>query len=168
VAQFPLIAAGAPLTGNLLRDMIPQQVVKTADEPLASNATVQDDDHLYLPVQANATYLFSGWVWYTAASTAVDIRISFGVPSGAQMFRSALGQVNGATTVSGVLDTAVLPAGTADGRGAYTTPLSTVYTGYLITAGTAGTFQLRWAQVAAGADVVTLKAGSWIQLTRTA
>lgn len=168
MAQFPLIAAGAPLTGNLLRNMIPQQVVKTADETLASTTTVQPDDDLYLPVEANATYLFSGWLWYTAASTTPDIRINFSVPSGAQMFRSALGQVNGATSVSGILDTAVLTAVTADGRGAYTTPLSTVYSGYLITSSTAGTFQLQWAQVANSTDVVTLKAGSWIQLTRTA
>lgn len=168
MAQFPLIAAGAPLTGNLLRNMIPQQVVKTADETLASNVTVQPDDDLYLPVEANATYLFSGWVWYTAASTTPDIRINFAVPSGAQMFRSAFGQINGATGVSGILDTAVLTAASADGRGAYTTPLSTNYAGYLITSSTAGTFQLQWAQVATSTDVVTLKAGSWIQLTRTA
>lgn len=168
MGTYPNHYAGDPVLAATTNAGLAQVALKTADETVVNSAVVQDDDQLFLPVEANASYVFTGWIWFTSPVTTVDLRAAFSLPAGSTMWRSAFGQPNGATTVTGVIDTSVLSFGSADGRGAWTTPMAIHYMGYVVTAGTAGNLQFRWGQVAAGADEVRVKAGSWIQLIRAA
>ena len=54
-----------------------QYITKTADETVNSNATLQNDDHLVLPVVANAVYTFALDLYMTEATDFVgDTRTS--------------------------------------------------------------------------------------------
>jgi hypothetical protein len=163
---YPNHYAGENVLASTTNAGLPKIAIKTADETVINSTSVQDDDQLFLSVAANATYAFTGWIWFSSPVTTVDLRAAFSLPSGATMFRSGMGQINGATTGNGVVDTSVLSLAGQEGRGAFGTSLAVHYAGYVVTAGTAGNLQFRWAQVVAGVDEIRVKAGSWIQLIR--
>jgi hypothetical protein len=165
---FPDIEVGDLVTADLLDSMLPRTVIKTVDESVNTSIVNQDDNELALDVLANASYLFTGFVRFSAVSTTPDLRANFSVPSGATFRRQGIGQPNAATAVAGTVDTGVLDTTTNDGRGALTSDLGLWYSGYLITSSTAGVFRFVWSQVTSSADNVTVKAGSWMRLERVA
>lgn len=138
---------------------------KTADESLTSTTTLQNDDHLVLPVDANATYLYKIY-WLFVANNAVDIKFDLTLPAGA-----AFAPNNGnalETWPSGTgnfLSMTPTSAQNVDG-GNNTTP--DIIWGSFSTAGTAGSLQFRWApQISSGTATTTIK-GSWMELIRVA
>lgn len=130
---------------------------KSADEPLNTNTTLQNDDHLSFSVGANDIYnLLILMVVNDASGGSADIKIAFTLPASGAMSLFYVGANGSGTivvnrwTVSGTstdlaaatLDNAILIVGT--------------YTG----GGTAGTFQTQWAQQTSNASNVTVKKGS--------
>lgn len=158
-----------PVAGELIRasDVTRLEAVKTATESVTSSTTLQNDDELLLSVLANTTYFVFGLLFYDGA-TAGDFKFSWTGPSGYAFDFSA--PILGTGTTSAVVDggatntlnmTAFTEADTvgAGAAGAGTTIAITI-TGVLIVGGTAGTFQLQWAQFGSSATATRVFAPS--------
>lgn len=159
----------------------PLFVVKTGNETLASNATPQDDDHLFLPLEANARYTFKVHALHNTFS-ANGIKTSFTIPAGSALTRYTLGAL------------AIGDGGNAGGyqytqwnqqaRGETSSPTSThatgglsqgsawdqphIVEGHILTGGTAGDMRLRWSQAGASGNNTTVFADSWMEAIRRA
>lgn len=144
-------------------------VRKTADETVNNSDVLQDDDELTLPVAANATYVVDCWVVYDS-NTTPDIKFAFTGPASATMewTTNALGSSaaggTGSTTTTRATIAGNLPCG---GVGAGTRVVATIR-GLLMTAGTAGSLTLQWAQNTADATETKVRANSWMRLVRVA
>jgi hypothetical protein len=144
-------------------------VRKTANESVTSSAVLQNDDHLLLQVAANATYLLELFLIYDG-DAAGDIQIGFTFPAGATIDWTPGGLTTGATQQSGSVKLAHVSTGAGEGVGAVGTGAGNRVvaraTGILQVAGTAGTLQLQWAQLASSATATTVLANSWMALRR--
>lgn len=130
---------------------------KSADESVTSSTTLQNDDHLALAVVANASYVMKLMIIYTSAATPgikygwtgpASATLSWGTSTAVISFLALSDTDNWSNTASAIH--------------------STCYTGVLVTAGSSGTLQFQWAQNASNATAMTVKAGSYLMLTRTA
>ncbi|WP_030344752.1 hypothetical protein [Streptomyces sp. NRRL S-1022] len=171
-------SSGLSVAGNLSVSGIgqTQYVVKTADETVTSSATLQNDDHLVLPVVANAVYTFALDLYMIDAADFVgDFKMSFTCPTGATFDMHGSGahttDLTAGTSANGEwigkLATTSAGANLSFGCGNTSVTAARVY-GRLVVSGTAGTFQLQWAQNASDASGTTLKAGSYMTMTRIA
>lgn len=157
-------AAGDPL---YISDILPLWARKSVDEVApTSAASVQDDDQLFVTVAANTTYFMTGWFRYLAASATPDLRIAYSFPAGATFVRADYGPPSATTTAADSADWTTASGATENGRGANATERALLVYGELITAGTAGTFRVRFGQVTSSVDAVTMKAGSRIVLQK--
>ena len=167
--------AGHVPTASELAGLVPRFVRKTADESVTSNATSQDDDELFLSVDASTTYVVTGQIYYVGIDTA-DLRWCFNAPAGStlHMHLDAPGSaaVTGAGTTGSVeffptYNSTTFPS--ADNfAGASTTNMTGRLTGLLVTGATAGTLRFRWAQLASIATALTVRAGSWLLAQKVA
>lgn len=167
MTTFPNIEIGDLVTADLLTSMLPQFARKGADESVTSSIALQNDDELLLAVEANASYFVRAWLRHTAASNTPDLRLNYSYPAGASFARSDWAAPDTTTTSADSVNTAMSTTGDAT-RGSGTTERSIYVEGELITGGTAGTFQVRFAQVTSDAGAVTMKTGSRLQLIRYA
>lgn len=181
--QYPTVAGGQRITGALLRSMLPLTARKTADTPRTATTTATADPHLTFEVEANATYIWTGWVKYDA-DIAGDFLLDFTVPSG------ALGEWTGSGAGNPVTGSSATPTLRIDtvgvngyfvrtessdvsqsrtygglGAGQY---LTVIMDGTLRVGSTGGTFSLDWAQGTSSATATTVYTDSWIKLQRTA
>lgn len=162
------VFAGDPINASDLNGILPIMARKAVDElaPL-STAAVQDDDALFVAVEANAFYFVTAWLRFVAVSVTPDLRLNYSYPAGATFARSDWGAPSASTTVNDTIDTGVATAAD-NGRGALTTERSVIVMGELITGATAGTFRVRFGQVTSSVDGITMKAGSRIVLQKFA
>jgi len=142
-------------------------VRKTADEAINST-TLQNDDHLLLPVAVSAVYLVEWWLRIDGPA-ANDFKYSWTGPASATMVWASLGINTGdatnlppthqdAPTLATVINHGCAGAGTfTQVRGQ----------GYFVNSTTAGSLQMQWAQVAAAAST-TVRIGSWLKAQRVA
>jgi len=135
--------------------------VKTAQESVINSTTLQDDDHLFVTVAANARYKVSVFFDVEAATTP-DFKGQFVGPAGSThrlVVYSGLGTpVNATEGGSFALATSGGTGGASDRSPGW---------GNLTTAGTAGTFKFQFAQNTLDAvNATVLKAGSWMVLER--
>lgn len=171
MSTYPAIAAGQRITGSLLTSMLPNVVLKQADEPLVSTTALQNDDELFAAVAANATYILDGHLAYSGeiftAPGPADLKVDWTVPTGAVMRWSRVAYPSNAANS---VDSVETDNSTIRVLGTYgsTTTVTAGVRGRIITGSTAGTLQLRWAQNASNATATTMKAGSWIRLVRIA
>lgn len=149
---------------------------KTADESLASNVTLQNDDHLTLAYEANAFYILEG-VLYVVGPAAADIRtaFTFTAAAGTELSWGSAGPDTGMSTlVSGSGDWQGRPNETASpsnliNYGLYDfSPVTIILRGSLTVGATPGTLTLQWAQNTSNAGAVIVKKTSWLRLTREA
>lgn len=176
MSVYPDIRAGAHLSGDLLRSMLPPQVWKTTDESVTSSTTLQNDDDLALPVEANATYALSGFLVWTGNETG-DIKFGFDFPASSTLHWGMVGPDDTSTGFNsggtrGAGEWFVRINQTAGGSviqfAGSTAPLMGLLEGTLFTGATAGTLQLQWAQFTSNGTATTLKAGSRMSLRRLA
>lgn len=167
MSRYPDISVGDLVTADLLDSMLPQFVRKANDESVTSNATVQDDDELFLSVVANASYFVDAWLRHTAASNTPDIRLNYSYPAGASFARSDWGAPDTTTASADSINNTVSTT-TDNTRGSGAVERAIYMRGELIVGATAGTFRVRFAQVTSDAGAVTMKAGSRLILTRYA
>jgi hypothetical protein len=128
---------------------------KTADESLASNTTLQNDDHLLAALAANEKWLMRWVVIHSGGATgAPNIKIAFTVPSGCTFNLSTVTFNAGGTAasrrwnVSGTSSDLLSPASS--------NPEVTVIEGRVHNGGTAGNIQLQWAQNTSSAENETV------------
>jgi hypothetical protein len=175
VAQNLTVTGNTAVTGNLTVTGVGQVrvVEKTADEPVTSSTTLQNDNDLVVSVVANAKYEI---VLYAAINGAAsgDVKLAWTVPASATGQRYSTGPaVSSATSTA---DTTVRASSVTD---SFTTEINygvfsvgqqsfIQETLYITTAGTAGNVQLQWAQNASSGTATTVEAGSYMKVTRVA
>lgn len=142
-------------------------VKKTSNESVTGSTVLQNDDQLLLGVDANTTYELSGLILYDG-DAAGDLQIGWSAPASASLDYAAVGLgVTAALftddqTAYFNLSTAAPSVG-AVGAGT-TCPL--LLAGLLVTSGTSGNLQFRWAQRTASATATRVLSGSYISLRR--
>lgn len=172
------LAGSLTITGSLTVSGIgqTQYVVKTADESVTSSTTLQNDDHLVLPVVAGAVYTFALDLYMIDAGDFTgDFKMSFTCPTGATFDMHGAGahttDLTAGTSSNGEwiakLATASAGANLTFGCGNTSATGARIY-GRLVMGGTGGNFQLQWAQNVSDVSGTTLKAGSYMTMTRVA
>ncbi len=131
-----------------------QLVRKSADESVTSSTTLQNDNHLLLPVVANATYdLFLLCVF--SGSTTGDIKFAWSVPSGTVLRWGDQTGFSGLATDTDVYS--------AQGSG---TQVCFQIWATVVTSSTAGNVQFQWAQNTSDATATIVRANSHLKMTR--
>jgi len=125
-------------------------VCKTADETVNNSATLQTDDELSFPVEANTVWVVHYYLWVTTTDPAF-FRTNISVPAGADYYGKGYQSFS-----SGIL---VFSPG-VDLVTSYLTP-KLIFTHALVRVGVnAGTVHLQWAQKTADASDTVVEAGS--------
>lgn len=136
------------------------EVWKSADETLTSDTALQNDDELFVPVKPNGVYSFKQFVLTNpGASASTGFKFDWTLPAGASLRATAytIGNVTaGYTEAGGNLS---LASSTVHGI---------VFNGSLVTGGTRGVCQFRWAQNSSVATALTVYGSgySWMRLRR--
>ncbi|MEU9865474.1 hypothetical protein AB0D99_31860 [Streptomyces sp. NPDC047971] len=176
--QGPTGATGAtgpqpPLGGQGAGDAVALRstdvllVHKAADESVASSITLQDDDHLTLPVVAGGVYALDAFL-DVEADPAADILLGWSAPAGATLSWTETGISAGNTGNIGSIKQSRLDVATSSAIGIVATGSVVRPAGVLRVGGTAGFLRLRWAQSVSSTTPTVLKGGSWIRLMRSA
>ena len=133
-------------------------VHKTSDEIVNNSAVLQNDDDLKFAMAANTSYKFKLFMSTTLRASS-DFKFNFTVPAGcsysAQEPRKAYGTWG--IMYSGSGDRTYLVTSTSNTIG--------LVIGEIQNGGTAGDFQLQWAQNAAIVESTTMETGSFIEYT---
>lgn len=158
------VQAGQKGTAALLAAIAGQKIVKPTDQQVTSSTALQNDNDLFLPVLANATYLIDFYINYSGGATgASDLLMQWSVPAGATMRYGADFQSSaGLTVVTGATYTA--GTGITAGTNGTSNLMSVRGRGSLIVSTTAGNLQHRWAQVTSSATPTTVRAQSYLAL----
>jgi hypothetical protein len=163
--------AGMILTPERLTGRQHNKVTKDADETVTSSTTYQNDNHLLFAVEANTTYFIKVVLGF-GGLTAADIKTRWSIPAGATGFKWCIGPTVGTTDRENTnMINAVHAAATDRAYGCMSTVAGSISAEAqtaveyhsLVTAGTAGTVQLEWAQNTANATGTTLRADSYIE-----
>jgi hypothetical protein len=166
MALTAIPAAGSKLRGGTLNSLITEvrgvYARKTANETVTNSNTLQNDDHLFVALAANAVYDWKLILHYNSGTTP-DFKLGWSVPSGTTMvWGGMIADTAGAvTSVANLSQTTVQAIG---GTGAANYQF---FTGVVVTSTTAGTLQLQWAQNTTTLSDTILLAGSELILTRT-
>ncbi|MFB6811253.1 hypothetical protein [Streptomyces sp. NPDC056387] len=168
---YPVIPAGQRITAGLLTSMLPTYVVKPTDQQVTSSTTNVNDTGIIAAVAANAIYVVTGMLLYSAHSSG-DVRIGWTGPSGAVfdwIIHAQTTGTGGLATAGVVVDRQSI-GNTAFPLGGFGAENTTVMTaplwGRLTTSSTAGNLQLNWAQQTSSGTATIMRAGSWLLLTR--
>lgn len=139
---------------------------KTADETIASTTTLQDDNDLFVSVEANAIYHVIVSL-KELSQPGDDFKTGWTGPAGYGFNGEARGPSGAAAALT---DLVAADVGTGShgiqfgGIASFNLPVR--IEGILTTSGTAGTFRLQWAQFSSSASGTTVKAGSFMVLRR--
>lgn len=149
----------------VMGDLLDYQFVrKTADDVITADATLSDDDELFVALGANQVWLIEIGLLYRAATTA-DFAVSLNNIVGATSRLGLIGGASGVSSSSGDGQWAGDSAGTFGGAGVGQTMLAQLK-GIYRTAGSSGTLKLQWAQGVSDASNTTLRADSYMLARR--
>lgn len=137
------------------------KVRKAATESVVNSASLQDDDHLVVFLQANKTYIITGVFFASSTSATPDIKVAFDIPAGATMdigvsaasdsFRHAQFLESDNMASSEIPITA-------------NTPLVISVDGTIKAGATEGYVILRWAQSSSNSNSVSVLEGSYLKV----
>jgi hypothetical protein len=143
----------------------------TGDVIVTNSTTLVEATGLTFDLSASATYVFHGWLLYTALDGG-DIKIQPGAPSGATGYWSLYGAPVGQEPVAGnewinyndffAGDLSTSQTSTGGGASNY---MVLKMEGYITTTD-AGECQVQVAQNTADATPTVLRAGSWLRMAR--
>jgi hypothetical protein len=154
--------SGIDLTGQILNDRFGVTKYKTADEPVASSTTFQNDDQLSgFTVLANAVYELLLVTTYQA-SVAGAMKQRFVIPAGASIENWFFLYNPGTTTLS----SGTPGDGQVTGVAGTAANVPWVIAGTLMMGSTAGTLDWQWAQNASNATATIVRKGSRLTLRR--
>lgn len=162
----PSFAAGEKLRASDLNSFVMLTGFATADKTYTSDANLAAVTGMSVSLEANASYIFDGYVAYNAASTTPDIKIDWTIPTGATG-HWMLHSLSSASSNPGNLDarhsTSFSTAQTGGTDASF--GIAALPAGYIETTN-AGTIQLRAAQNTSNATTLTVFEGSWIRFQR--
>lgn len=144
-------------------------LVKPSDESVTSSNTLQDDDDLTFAVAANEEWLFEFVVFMPGGDTAADIKVSLGVPSGADYRWGVQGYDLDAESdlhmsAARINSVSFLQLGIP---GASSLSIF-VLRGHIVVDSTPGSVVFRWAQNASSATATTVAKGSYLVARKVA
>lgn len=173
MAQFyPQFTAGEDITADKLNSMLGLTAWKTATESVTSSTVLQNDDELFLTVEANATYVMFMFLLHDSDATAAgDIKLGFSSPASSTFAWGVHGANTSSTSSSAVTSvnmTLQTTSSTVSLGGGDSTGTTAFIGGTLVTSGTAGTFRLQWAQDTSNAVATNVRIGSYMTLKRVA
>lgn len=151
----------ADLVANM--NTVARPIPKTADESLAANTTLQNDDHLFFAMAANEYYSIRGTLWHSNAADAGHLKIAFTVPASATYHVASEGVGAGGSSYDHNDHRNV--AATAS----YFSPATGAvchFRGIVANAGTAGNFQVQWAQNTVNGTATFIKKGSHLIISK--
>ena len=164
--------AGSRLTASAVNEYLvnTRYATKPGDTSRASTTTLTADPDLSVAVDASKSYWLDILILYTAASGSGDFKYTFGAPTGAVFYGTAV--VIAADTLvaaftyspSGGATISTTELVVSAGSGAIPVRLS----GVLTTSTTAGNLALSWAQNTSSGTATVVKAGSYMCLRRVA
>lgn len=157
--------AGDVLTAHGYNLGKPVYAWKTASESVTSSIVDQLDDQLFLPVDPYSVYLVQA-CFSVSGTAAVDLRLGYSVPTGAQGRRHNVGPAAAVTSTSGNMRISVHGWPTAVTYGLDPTPVSIIEEGVLYTEAAGGVLQAQWAQNAPSANAVVMHADSFLMMRR--
>lgn len=138
---------------------------KTANQTVTSSTTLVVDNDLSVAVVANATYWVNLLLAYGGSASA-DIKVLLRTPAGGGFQGFGVCLIGGAGSQQDIQNIpygantseqwGIIGAGTQYGK----------VEGLLTTAGTAGNFQIEWAQFASNATGTVVQSGSYLFLRR--
>ncbi len=134
---------------------------KTADETVAVSTVLQNDDHLFFAIGANEVWHFEIVlrITTTGGNPSGEFNMDFTTPAGATGHYIWIKPGGGGSVISFATVQGITVGVNAD--------VVVLIEGVVINGGTAGTFQLRWAQTSAFAGTsVIVRAGSAMVATR--
>lgn len=158
------IKAGSRIVAGDVQGVAPLAVIKGADQSLASSTTLQNDNALFVPVVANASYLMICMLDYEGAAIGTgDIKWVWTGPAGFTLRYTGLYLPTSGTVHTGAIAgaTTVVAATTGTGNLAGATMVGSIFTG-----NAAGTLQLQWAQNSPSATATIVHAQSLLSLWR--
>lgn len=140
----------------------------TSDQQFTSTTALANVTQMAIPVAANTTYKLTGFLEFNGETFALgpgDLKLDMAIPALATLRWVHLGAI---VNNANAMDSVAMPAGTVRPLGTYgtTTDLSAILSGRLTTGANAGTLQLKAAQNTSSATPTTLRAGSWMTLSR--
>lgn len=144
-------------------ERMPITARKTANETVNAVGALQNDDELFVAVEASCVYHMELRISYTSGTTP-DLKIGWTYPTGTTIRWSGVdSDTAGAVRITGNLTETSTPA--ICGSGA---DLMAVYTGMVITGVNAGTLQFQWCQNTSTGSNSTVYAGSFLTIKRVA
>lgn len=169
MTSFP---AGAKIRASELNRALPLYGSATADTSKTSNTTLGDATGLAVALEADSIYIWDAYIAYDAGATG-DLKLAWSVPSGTTGHWCMWG-LSTATTGS-IGDMVAIRATsygattlTLGGSASFSGFLAARGAGYIDTAGTAGNFQLQFAQNTSNGTSTILKGGSWVRVVKQA
>lgn len=143
---------------------------KTSDETRTNTTTLTNDAALLFAASANSTYAIKLFLLYDS-SQAADFNYNFSLPAGATGWKSSIASGNttticaGSTSVTYSYNDIVQQNNNVGGAGTGTANICTaMIEGTIVTAGTAGMVNFKWAQATADASTSTVRANSWMSV----
>lgn len=164
----PVFAAGDVPTASQVNEWFVNVnwARKPVNESVTSSTTLQSDDHLFVPVQANAAYFMTCVIKYDGDS-AGDIKVLFRLPTSATLNGLGNTLIGGAASQS---DNQNVPyvenASNIWGCLGTGTTLYGMVSGLVLTSSTAGTVSVEWAQNTSSATATRVLIGSFLDLAR--
>lgn len=138
---------------------------KTVDETIISTGTYQDDDHLFVTVEASGVYVYTIQGAYNSGVTP-DFRQRFSVPSGA--FAGTYYQYFDATNAMVRASYSVPADGAITGLQGKATDTPFEFGGVYTVGSTGGVMQWQWAQDVSTASNTIVRAASRLSVVRVA
>lgn len=170
MSKYPVIQSGRRLTAAFLASMQEDKIYKTANQDIASDATLGDDSELTTTLAASAVYFVEMHIHY-ATPTAAGFQTAWTVPTGATGNRWTLGGGSTQVTSDNVPGrfTVIAFASSASyaDRASSTNQLGLMESAIVITS-SAGTLAFQWAQDASTAANTRVAAGSFMIVKRIA
>jgi hypothetical protein len=142
---------------------VPLAAIKASNESVTNSTSLQNDDHLFVTTAPSSVYLVQCFIGLSNSGFSAGLKASWYGPAGATLnwttwapHASAADNINNPISVNSFGNI----SDAADIRIYSAVDTAVMLHGLLQTAGSGGTFGLRWAQVSSNASAVTVKANS--------
>lgn len=167
MALTTLPSAGSKLRASvlsaLMTERMPITARKTTNETVNAVGALQNDDELFVAVDASCVYHMELRISYTSGLTP-DLKIGWTYPTGTTIRWSGVdSDTAGALRITGNMIETSTPAICGSGG-----DLCADYTGVVITGVNAGTLQFQWCQNTSTASNSVVYAGSFLTIKRVA
>lgn len=147
-----------------IADSVALTAYKTADQSVASSTTLQDDNHLLIPVGAGEVWAFEATLFIDAGATGADIKVGISWPSVDAGILASLGAEMGLTDPSQTTIRLITRPESLEVFAGIDGTFGTVMRVFAAATigATPGDVTLRWAQYASSATATTIKKYSYL------